>query len=123
MNSDFGLDSTPREKEMMFKRLQLTNFMKDANSEDFNENFVSSFGGYAACICGAQSFNFGNACLIIGTEFGIDHIAFWSAKLQLSGVMVETATADSFDELIKKLLSIIVDKNLSEWILEVASRF
>jgi hypothetical protein len=37
--------------------------------------------------------------------------------------MVETATADSFDELIKKLLSAVVDKNLSEWILKVASRF
>ena len=96
----------------MLKRLQLINFMKDANSETFDGNFVSRLNGPAAYIRGAQSFNFGNACLIIGTEFGRDHITFWSAKLQLSGVMVETATADSFDELIKKLLSIIVDKNL-----------
>ena len=107
----------------MFKRLQLINFIEDANSELFDKNFVSRLNGFDACICGAQSFNFGNACLIIGTEFGRDHIAFWSAKLQLSGVMVETATADSLDGLIEKLLSNVMDKNLSEWISEVAGRF
>ena len=106
----------------MFKRLQLINFIEDANSKLFDKNFVSRLNGFDARICGAQSFNFGNACLIIGTEFGRDHIALWSAKLQLSGVTVETA-ADSLDDLIGKLLSTVMDKNLSEWFLEVAGRF
>lgn len=101
-------DYFKRSAPLLSERRRIVQFSKVGDEETFKKHFKRKSNA-PEYICVAKSSNLGD--LIIGTEFGKDHIAFWYAKLQ-SEKSVEITIADSFEELAENLVSIGVEKDL-----------
>jgi hypothetical protein len=102
------MDDFERPLPLVSERRRILWFSDRANEEMFNLHFKRKSNALEY-ICVAKSSKLGD--LIIGTEFGRDHVALWSAKLR-SEKSVEITTANSFDELTEKLISAGVDNDL-----------
>jgi hypothetical protein len=98
---------------LVSERRRIIWFSKTGNKETFNLHFKRKSNALEY-ICVAKSSKLGD--LIIGTEFGRDHVALWSAKLR-SEKSVEITT-NSFDELTEKLVSTGVEKDLIDEVMK-----
>lgn len=101
-------DYFKRSAPLVSERIRIVQFSEVGNEETFNKHFERKSNALKY-ICVAKSSKLGN--LIIGTEFGRDHVALWSAKLQSEKSVVITI-ADSFEKLAKELVSTGVEKDL-----------